>query len=745
MATINLPSENTYDRAQHEHASSLMELKPVLRCDLIFQQTDGSAQGQVAVKDPVSNEFFFFSHRDETLLKQFDGRSIRNILAFWNQRFADDPITLMDVVTFVTELAQQGLMLSPRLHRTAKFDDTRLGWQSLRSIRTVMMTVLFFRWRGVNPTGLLQRLYPLAKPLFRPAGRYGIGLLVLLALTTLVLQQERFLYTLQHAEHWLSATSWFHFVLLFIGVKVIHELSHALVAWHFGRRCHEMGVIFCFGVPCLYCDLSEMWLEPNRSKRMLASAAGMLAELVIASLAILAWASSWPGPVQEISFRLILLCSVQTILVNGNPLLRYDGYFLFSDWMRVPNLRSLADQWLSQWWQRWILAGQWRWPRNPEIASGWLAIYAIASKLYRLSLWLVIGYAILRVADGYELKGMGTLMVIFLVVGMIEPIVTSQTSLMKQWISTLPSDGNLWRRCVPPFLALGILLVALFVPLPHSHRSSFFVEPQQEQILHAPYSGRLVPRHELNDISQGHVLFEIDNRSLKRRYEINQIELVNARARLEHAERLRSEQGVGSARIPGLKSAVLSHEAVGTELTKELARCQVRAEIDGHFILPRLSLATYEDTATVMNPLHRSAAIQTPDAFVKEGDWLGSIVADLPPVFVLYISQQDVEWVKRGQQVEFNLSGFSPARALGVVEAIEDTPVSEIPPEVVAQREVQTEIGARERAVEPYYRVRVRVADESVRFVPYRLSGQALIKLPAMSMWSRLYALVFKL
>jgi len=135
-----------------------------------------------------------------------------------------------------------------------------------------------------------------------------------------------------------------------LGIKGMHELGHAMACQTIGGRCREIGVLFFLGMPCLYCDVTDIWRIPNRWKRILVSAAGMYVEIIIAIIAGLLWFLSDVPWIKGFSVQVMLLCSVTTLLFNGNPLLRLDGYHLLSDWLKTPNLLDQArDSWLRLW------------------------------------------------------------------------------------------------------------------------------------------------------------------------------------------------------------------------------------------------------------------------------------------------------------------------------------------------------------------------------------------------------------
>src|SRR5206468_11742270 len=130
--------------------------------------------------------------------------------------------------------------------------------------------------------------------------------------------------------------------------KVIHEFGHGLSCKHFGGECHEMGVMLLVMTPCLYCNVSDSWMLPNKWHRAAIGAAGMYIELVMASIATFLWWFSEPGLLNNVCLAVMFVCSVTTLVFNANPLMRYDGYYILADLLEIPNLRQKAGQVLSR-------------------------------------------------------------------------------------------------------------------------------------------------------------------------------------------------------------------------------------------------------------------------------------------------------------------------------------------------------------------------------------------------------------
>ncbi len=190
--------------------------------------------------------------------------------------------------------------------------------------------------------------------------------------------------------------------------KILHEFGHGLSCKHFGGECHEIGVMFLVLTPCLYCNVSDSWMLPNRWHRAAIGAAGMYVELVLASICTFIWWFTEPGPINYVCLNVMFISSVSTIMFNANPLLRYDGYYILSDILEIPNLRQKASTILNRKLGKWCLGLEE--PEDPFLPQRkqWLfATYTVASAIYRWVVMFSILYFLNKVFEPYGLKVLG--------------------------------------------------------------------------------------------------------------------------------------------------------------------------------------------------------------------------------------------------------------------------------------------------------------------------------------------------
>ena len=383
-----------------------------LRADLIRQQIRMGGEDFWIVKDPLSHQMHYFSEREYSLLELLSGyRTLAELIRECRQRFAPEYLSGEALVMFLADAKRRGLIVAVAPDNLVTIET--LPSRSMTSSEKWWKQPLAIRMPGINPDPMIDPLLPQLRMFFSPL--FGVVLLgLILFAAVLVVTQFGLL-----SEHVAIAAhrqghSWLLMIATVVAAtKVMHELAHASVCKVLGAECRAIGLMLLVGVPCLYCDVSDAWMLRQRWKRIMVSAAGMAIELAIAAIATFLWWFSADGAVRDVCVTVMIVCSVSTILFNGNPLLRYDGYFILSDLVGIPNLGSQARSALEKSIQRLL------WGATPAMAAEpfgrdgsdstknrFLLAYAIASGIYRTIVLATIAYVFYRIA---EEQGLGQL------------------------------------------------------------------------------------------------------------------------------------------------------------------------------------------------------------------------------------------------------------------------------------------------------------------------------------------------
>lgn len=463
------------------------------RADLICERAVYQGEPCWIVKDPLSLQYVRLGEEQYHALRLLDGRrSLEELRSGLQREFPTLRPRLSDVQSLVLDLHQKNLLCSGRPGQAAEVlkRERRRRWNALRS---AAWSFLYIRLPGWDPERTLQRVYPLVRWMFHPLAVVACGVLIAASWLLLLVQFGRLEQPLADMQDFLIWPGPVALWLTIGAAKVVHEMAHALACKHFGGECHEIGVAFLVFSPCLYCDVSDSWILPDKWKRILIASAGMYIELVISALAAFGWWFTRPGPVNLLCLAVFLVTTLTTILFNANPLLRFDGYYILSDLLEIPNLRSRSEQLLFQTFCRTCLGIRVPGPAwTSQARHVWLAAYAVAAAAYRWFLaFAVIGvlYALLK-PYGLAWFGLGLgVGSAALVLGRIA------LSILRQIAATGPESMNYLRGGIVLAIVVMLLAAVLKLPLPLHAESPLLIEPSRVQHVYISTPGRLEEIH----------------------------------------------------------------------------------------------------------------------------------------------------------------------------------------------------------------------------------------------------------
>ncbi len=690
------------------------------------------------LKDPLSRAFFYFSDREFSILKLLDGRrQISEIIAACRERLAPDFVAAESVITFLADAKQNGLITS-----SATGTDSSGFVKSGRSSQpSRWKNLLAIRLPGVNPDRLLDLVKPRIRFLFSPPTFVAAALFGMLAVIMVVVNFDVFVADVGAAA---SRTSWSWLMTVVVVVsltKIIHELAHAVSCKVFGAECREIGVMFLVGIPCLYCDVSDAWVLGQRFKRIIVSAAGMFAELVIATAAAFGWMISNDGIVRDICVTTMIVCSISTVLFNGNPLLRYDGYFILSDLLGIPNLASESSGLIRGALRRklWGLPSISNRSTQPESKRvGQLVVYGVLSGVYRFAVLTLICLVLYRFAAamGVGFVG-GCLAAAFL----LSTIYRSVHSVIRP-PSTLESrSANASRRPALIFGVIGLLvLLALFLPLPRSIVAPTTIDAADAVDVFLESPGQLVSAIAPGaDVQQGDEIARFRNNETEQALLGLETRRQTLRAELASLVQRRSLDARAAGRIPSVTEALEAANNDYQELREEAERLVIRAPQSGRLFAARnrhqvvdeeREIRTWDDT-----PLNE----KNQGAYFDEGTLLCSIGNSIRRDAVVLVRQQDIAMVRLGQSVQLLTPAHIRGGNTGIVTEVASSPILDVPREFFAAGLVDRspDSGNVGETRNTYYQVRVRLSAGEAPLV-IRSTTRARIKVQPASLAARL-------
>jgi len=684
-----------------------------MRPDLVVVAQSYGAVRYWLVKDPVGLRYFHLGEEEYGILKMLDGRSS---LCDLERRFASDfaplQVTSEQLHGFVGHLYELGLLLAEApgqgdelLRRRS--DRRRRAWVE------ALTNLLSIRFRGVDPEPLLGWLYPGAAWMFStPMLALCLGL-VLSAITMAAVQFDIFMQRLGESTAFWTAGN---LVWLAVGLAIakgFHELGHALTCRHFGGECHEIGLLLLVGTPCFYCDVSDAWLLPNKWHRIAISVTGIVVEIVMASVCFFLWWFSEPGLLNTLFLNIVVVCSVNTVVVNGNPLLRYDGYYALADWLEIPNLSQQGRAVASDGFSRFFFGAPASPDRYvPDRLRTVVGLYGIASLAYRWCVVLVVLWMLYRFLKPHGLQVIAELFAVAVVAGMAAvPLARLGGKVFR------PGAGQsfLARRAVVCSLVLLLAAVGcLLTPLPFRVSATVVLHPKNARYVYVTVSGRLaetVPPG--TRVAEDQELVRLANAEIGRDIAELSGQREQQRLRLESLRlRLLADPSIAS-QIPPAEEALADVDGRWRQRRHDQENLVLRAPVAGTIYPPpwtprppfrRGGLASWHGT-----PLDA----RNIGAFLTSGT-LACIVGDpLQLEAVAVVDQGDLEFVRTGQSVRLKLDAL-PGRVLeGTVVEVAKTDLKLEPRELAAQSD-QSARGERTGRLRPTttsYQVRIAMSD----------------------------------
>jgi len=350
---------------------------PKLRDDLEIRRH--TSDGTIAVvKDPISGELFRVKTVELSIMRQLDGATPLDVIQSRLEQRVGGSIRSEALVEFVKALDRNGLLQSER-------------GTNIRHPRRVSGSLLYFRVRLFDPDRLLRALVPRLRWCFTPAFVFTCACVILIAVATAALHWEEIG---RDAARLYGLSALPLLMVTVFSVITLHELAHGLTCKYFGGEVHEIGFMLMYFQPALYCNVSDAWLFPEKSKRLWVGFAGPYFELVIWALATLAWRLTNPATLLNGVALVVMVSSGIKTLYNFNPLIKLDGYYLLSDYLEIPNLRRKSMEYIGGFLKRLVGFGNGPAPECSPRERRVFLTYGVVASAFSFSLLGYIGFAV---------------------------------------------------------------------------------------------------------------------------------------------------------------------------------------------------------------------------------------------------------------------------------------------------------------------------------------------------------------
>ncbi|MBX6315142.1 MAG: HlyD family efflux transporter periplasmic adaptor subunit [Isosphaeraceae bacterium] len=466
-------------------------LKVKLRPDLVVQPQFYEGMTHYVIKDPIGLKYFRFKVEEYFLLQQLDGKNtLQDVKKAFERKYRPQTISIEDLTRFVSQLHEAGIAQidTPEQGRVLITRRRKNRW---KRVWQFFANILYIKIPIIDPEKLLTGMYPWFRWIYTPWFiTFSVGMM-LAALTLVVSHWHEFQAKLPDFQSFFNWRTIIYFWCSLAVVKVIHEFGHGLTAKHFGGEVHEMGMLFLVLTPALYCDVTDSWLLPSKWKRIWISAAGIYVECFLASIATFIWWNTEPGLLNSLMLATMFICSVNTILFNANPLLRYDGYYVMADWLEIPNLRLKSTQFFAYAFQEKVLGlevpVQSYMPRSRRFL---FVTYAVASYLYRWFVTFSILFFMARLLKPYKLQSISYM----LAIGSLIPLVAVPSYQMFKFVRQPGRMRKVKKARAAACFATAAVLVAgiLLIPTPLRVQGTLVLTAEKPALIYAEVPGRLV-------------------------------------------------------------------------------------------------------------------------------------------------------------------------------------------------------------------------------------------------------------
>jgi len=699
---------------QSESWHRLADQRLALRPDVRLRRQYFRGELWHVLEDPLTNQFFRLPAAAYRFVARL--RPDRSVQQAWEgcvRAHPESAPTQEEALRLLAQLHQANLLQTELPPDSARLFE-RIRQRQQRQWQARLLTLMFARIPLLDPDRFLQRCLPWVRWLFGPWGLalwcVTVGGAVKVALDNAAALQ-------QQTDGILAPNNLLLLYLGFALLKIAHEFGHAFLCRHFGGEVHTMGVMFMIFTPVPYVDATSAWRFRSRAQRLWVGAGGMLVELFVAALMTFLWASTAPGTLHSLAFNMMFVASVSTVLFNANPLMRFDGYYLLSDLLDIPNLYTRANQQLGWLVERYAFGLRTaESPARSRQEAIWLTLYGIGGHLYR-----VVVFAGILLFVGKRFLLLGVLMATVCLVGwVIVPVV----KFFRYLLASPRLDRCRGRAVAVAVFSLGLggfLLAG--VPFPNHFRAPGVARAARYSMVANESAGWLaaVLAPPGAFVEPGQPLVRLENRELEL-----EARLVRAQLDETHAwERRALQQQTADLRPLAARLQALAQRL--SRIEAELATLTVRAPHAGIWMAPELQEAT--------------------GRWLPRGSTLGMVIDQRQFCFEAVVSQRDATrlFADSLPPAEVRLRGQAGHRLRVKHPRVVPADQQQLPSAALGWRgggevPVRLEDPTGRQAAEPFFLVRAELESDPRVTLAHGRSGQIRFHLPPeplFKQWSR--------
>ncbi len=621
------------------------ELKPQLQEHITVHRHEYRHQAWFVLQDQHKARSHRFNSIAYFVISSMNGqRSMQELWGIAQTRFADNPPSQEEMVSLLSKLYHCELVHTDSVPDIEELSQ-RAKHSSKQKIKQYFLNPLSLRFPLFNPETFLNRNITYINFLFKKRMFHIWIMLITLALLLMIINWPEL--STATKTHAFTTQNIMMFLFIYPLVKLLHELGHAFTIKHYGGEVTEMGIIFMVFVPLPYVNAHSAMALPDKKQRMLISAIGIIVESTLAALALLLWLTIEPGLLRIICLDIMLIGGLSTLFMNGNPLLKFDGYHVLTDAIESPNLATRAKKYFSYKLHQWLFKiekdDDGLMHDNEAI---WFFTYALAAFAYRIFIMLFILGMVLE-----KFYAAGIVLVIWTVT--LQFILPSWRYIVQLTTSEKTSKNRPRVYSVLAVLSLVLLLTLFIIPMPQTSSTQGIIWISEEMQVKAQSAGfiRNMLVENNHTVQQGESLIITEDPLLAGRIKILQAQLkeLNIKYLAKRGQHLEAEQFKQNIATAEIELALHKHR---------LASLTIKSPADGRLVIPDY--------------------LDLPDQFVKQGQILGFILAADHVVAQIIIIEQEIALFKQAHS-EFEI------RPIGQPDKIVTARYSHLVPEAIKQ------------------------------------------------------------
>lgn len=708
-----------------------------LRRDLEIVCADLDEQFGWTIKDPLQLTYFHAAAEEMVFLRLLDGRkSMSRILQAMEAAFPDSRFCAENFRLFLISAINGGLLTSTALgfgHRlSAAFRRRKAAALTRR-----LTSFLSIRLRGIDPTPLLRFLDRYLGWVYQPACLAALLTGICSVAFLLLSRSGQIRNELPDIASLMTSSNLPLLLAAVVLIKILHEIGHGLTCHHFGGECHELGVILICFLPLLYCDVSDSWLQRDRRKRMLVAAAGIGVELTLAAVCGLLWMCSVPGLLHAFFLNIMLICSLNTLLINGNPLLRYDGYYVLSDLLRIPNLGPESRRSALALFDRAVFGVPgYRTVGRTLWSDLTMSLFGMCSSAYKLVMLTSIVWFMHASLKPHRLEVVSTTLSLMIAGG----IVVGGVRGLRQRYLTIAGEAP--RRSRVRAGLSGLLLstlILLLLPIRHTVSAPFTLTAGVCPAVFVTEPGRIRAQAKFGDVvRKGQILAILANSDLELTIARAEGELAVEQTRVRSLASQRNSTAASASGLPAARKAVEHAESRLATLRQRREQLTIRSPVDGTILPPPNVPVRSRKLRMAGSWFGYAMDSVNQDVWIAEQTLLCRIGQPAELRAMLLVDQSEVEFINPDVQATLRFSSQPGDPLAGQVTTINASPELAVDRELILNKMVAVRDSVSQAPLVSLYGVQVQLRTPLPAGLPPLYStGMARIECQRMSLAER--------